>query len=299
MSYCPHFIRFPLLAGATLVLAVSSATAGDPMRVVFQNGRSIPLSSLSMAGGKLVTTVSGDGFTQGQAIALESIDHVYGEKPEQINPAIALLLMGKAAAAEKLLEPILAAQKITAKIPGNYWIEAAHAALVAYAVQGNSARVTEIGKEISDATPVQGIDPFVMLGKALLMSSSARITEREAALNELITDDHPADLCAYASFYRAEVLKEAKRSADAPEAKKQDQEILEAYLAIPCLYPTGGMILNGTAELKAAEILASTGRHEGDDDRQKEVIALLNSSIRHSNGTVVVSEANKRLDSTK
>lgn len=290
MSSSPALLRIALLAGA--VLAASAAGAAEPMRAVLQNGRSIPVSSLSLAGGKLVTTVAGDGFTQGQAIAMESVDHVYGEKPAGINPAIGLLLMGKPAEAQKLLDPILSALNITAKIPGNFWVEAARAALVAYAVQGNSAQVTAIGKEISDATAEQGIDPFVMLGKALLLPSSVRVTEREAALKELINDDQPADLCAYAAFYRAELLKDVKRSSDEAEARKQDQETLETYLSIPSLYPTGGMLLNGTAELKAAEILANFGRRE-------EAVALLNSSIRHSNGTLVVTEANKRLDSLK
>lgn len=290
MSFPLHFLRCALFAA--LVLALPAADAAEPMRVVFQNGRSIPLSMLSLSGGKLVTTSAGDGFTQGQTIALEAIDHVYGEKPAEINPGIALLLMGKPADAQKLLEPVLSAQKVTASISGNYWVEAARAALVAYAVQGNSAQVTSIGKEISDATPEQGIDPFVLLGKALLQPGSARTAERDAALKELINDDQPADLCAYASYYRAELLREAKRSADAAEARKQDQGMLDAYLAIPCLYPTGGMILNGAAELKASEILASFGRRE-------EAVALLNSCIRHSNGSLVVAEANKRLDSLK
>jgi tetratricopeptide (TPR) repeat protein len=273
-------------------LASVPLQAAEPMRVVFQNGRSIQLSSLAASGGKLVTTTAGDGYTQGQTIALESIDHVYGDEPSGIKPAVALVLMGKPAEAQKLLEPILAAQEVTAKIAGNYWLTPARAALVAYALQGNSAKVTAIGKEISDATPEPGADPFVMLGRALLLPPTTPVKEREDALKELISDQLPSELCAYASYFQGELLRDQKRSADAAEAAKQDQALLDCYLAVPCLYPTGGMVLNGAAELKAAGILADMGRRE-------EALALLNSSVRHAVGTLLVPEAKKRLDSLK
>lgn len=283
--------RVPWLA-CVAVLASIPVQAAEPMRVVFQNGRTILLSSLGMSGGKLVTTTAGDGYTQGQTIALESIDHVYGDEPVGINPALALVLLGKPAEAEKLLEPILASQLVTAKIPGNYWLTPARAALVAYALQGNAAKVTSIGKEISDATPEPGSDPFVMLGRALLLPATTPVKEREDALKELIGDQLPSELCAYASYFHAELLRDQKRSADAAEAAKQDQAMLDSYLAVPCLYPTGGMVLNGAAELKAAGILADMGRRE-------EALALLNSSVRHAAGTLLVPEAKKRLDSLK
>ncbi len=286
------FLRPAAITCAALLFATSTTRAAEPMRVVFQNGRSIQLSSLTMNGGKLVTTTAGDGFNQGQTIPPETIDHFYGDEPAGINSGIALLLMGKPAEAEKLLEPVLESQKITRSIPGNFWLAPARAALIAYALQGNTAKTTAIGKEISDATPEQGIDAFVRLGNALLLPSTTPVAEREKALSELINDDMPPDVCAYASFFRADLLSKQKHSGDLEEARKQDQEVLEAYLTVPCLYPTGGMVINGTAELKAAEILTAFGRRE-------EALALLQSAIRQSNGTVVVGEANKRLESLK
>ena len=101
----------------------------------------------------------------------------------------------------------------------------------------------------------------------------------------------PADICAYAAFYRANLLKNAKRTGDAAAIAKQDMETLEAYLTVPCLFPSGGMILNGVAQLEAAAYL--TG------ERREEAVALLHSSIRHSTGTLVAVEANKRLESRK
>ncbi len=250
------------------------------------------VSSVLLQGDKLVVNTPGEGFGQGQVIPLQTVDHVFGERPAELNPAIALLLMNKPGDAVKVLEPILAAQRVTAKIPGTFWLEAARAALVAYAVEGNTAKVNELGKEISDATPVQGTDSFVLLGKALLLPVSTSASDREAALRDLTTDNLPADVCAYAAFYRASLLKSAKRGGDVAAVTKQDQETLEAYLTVPCLFPSGGLILNAVAELEAASFITAA-------ERREERVALLNSSIRHSTGTLVTVEANKRLASLK
>ena len=290
MSFTSLPFRSALLACAAATLPLSSAGAAEPARIVLQNGRSVLVSAVTLQGDKLIVNAAGEGFNQGQIIALETVDHVFGEKPAELNPAIALLLTNRPVDAVKLLEPILAAHRVTSKLPGNFWLEAARAALVAYAVEGNTSKVTELGKEISDATPVQGIDPFVSLGKALLLPVTTKAADRETALRDLTTDNLPADVCAYASFYRANLLKNAKRGADANAISKQEQETLEAYLTVPCLYPSGGMILNGVAELEASAFLTS---------RRDEAVALLNSSIRHSAGTLVAVEAAKRLESLK
>jgi hypothetical protein len=201
-------------------------------------------------------------------------------------------LTDKPAEALKLLEPIIADHRLTAKIPGNFWLEAARGALLAYAVTGNTAKTSEIGKEISDATPSQGIDPFVSLGKALLLPASASADDREVALRDLTTDNLPADVCAYASFYRGHLLAGLKRDKDPAKALKQDAAALEAFLMVPCLYPSGGMTLNAVAELKAAELLVAV-------ERREEAIALLNSSIRGAGGTLVAAEASQRLETLK
>ncbi len=237
---------------------------------------------MALQGDKLVVTAAVDGYLPGQAFPLTIADHIYGIKPAGLNPATALLLTGKSAEALKLLEPIVAEHRITAKIAGNFWVEAARAALVAYAVEGNAAKCTEIGKEISDATPAQGIDPFVSLGKALLMPTTAKVADKEVAFRDLTTGNLPADVAAYASYYRANLLKGAKRDAEA----------LEAYLMVPGLYPSGSLILNAAAELNASELLVALNRRE-------EAIALLNSSVRNSADTLLAVEANKRLESLK
>lgn len=292
MTFPSHTLRASLLACAFASLPLSGVHAAEPIRIVFQNGRSVALSAVSLEADKLVVTNSADGFTAGQSLPLASADHVFGEKPPAINAGVALLLTDKPAEALKLLEPVIAEQRLTAKIPGNFWLEPARAALVAYALTGNSAKTTEIGKEISDATPTPGIDPFVSLGKALLLPASTKVEDRAIALSDLTTDNLPADVAAYASFYRGQLLKGAKRNSDAAEAKKQESEILEAYLTVPGLFPSGGLILNAVAEMNAAEILVAMGRRE-------EAVALLTSSIRQSPGTLVSADANKRLDSLK
>lgn len=292
MTFSPPSFRSALLTCALATLPLSWAAAAEPIRIVFQNGRSIPISGLDLQGDKLVVKVSADGMLAGQAFPLASADHVFGDKPAEINPALALLLTDKPVEALKLLEPILAEQRHTAKIPGNFWLEAARAALLAYAVSGNSAKAGEIGKEISDATPSQGIDPFVSLGKALLLPASTSPADREVALRDLTTDNLPADVCGFASFYRGHLLAGLKRDKDPAAALKQDAAALEAFLMVPCLYPSGGMTLNAVAEWKAAEFLVALNRRE-------EAVALLNSSIRGAAGTLVAVEAAKRLETLK
>jgi hypothetical protein len=292
MMLSSHTFRSALLACAAAALPLSWASAAEPIRIVFQNGRSVPISAVSLQGDKLSITAAFESFTPGQSFPLAMADHVFGEKPAELNPAIALLLMGKPGDALKLLEPIVAAQRITAKIPGNFWLDAARATLVSYAVSGNAAKCAEIGKEISDATPTQGSDPFVSLGKALLLPTSTSAEERQTALGDLTTDNLPADVCAFASFYRGNLLAGLKRDPDSAKALKQNAAALESYLMVPCLYPSGGIILNSAAELKAAEFLLNL-------DRREEAVALLNSSTRGSAGTSVAIEATKRLESLK
>ncbi len=287
-----HSFRSALLACAAVLLPLSWVGAVEPPRLVLQNGRSVPLSALALQGNNFTVTAAIEGFTGGQVLSMETVDHVFGEKPTELNPAIALLLMDKPEDALKLLEPIVASQRISAKIPGNFWLEAARAALVAYAVSGNTSKCNELGKEISDATPMQGIDPFVSLGKALLLPASSKAEDRALAFRDLTTDNFPADVSAYASFYLGNTLKSVKRNSDAVLAAKQDADALEAYLMVPCLFPSGGMILNAVGELKASEFLVTLGRRE-------EAVALLKSSIQHSNGTMVAVEANKHLESIK
>jgi tetratricopeptide (TPR) repeat protein len=277
-----HKFRSAFLICAAAASTASLSIAAEPTRIVFQNGRAVQISAVALQGDRLVIRSSADGFNEGQAFPLTSADHVFGEKPAATNSGIALLLMGKPAEAIKLLEPVLLEHQVTAKIPGNFWLEAARAALVAHALEGNSSKLAEIGKEISDATPMPGNDPYIALGKALSLPSSTKAEDLETAFRDLTTDNLPADLCAYASIYRANLLKSLKRDAEA----------LEAYLSVPCLFPSGGMVLNAVAELNAAEFLAAMGRRD-------EAVALLKSAMREAVGTLVASEANKRLESLK
>jgi hypothetical protein len=282
--FSPHFFRPALLLGAISLISQTLTHAAEPARIVFQNGTSVLMNSADKQGERLVIKTAGGGFTAGQSFPLTSVSHVYGDKPPAINSAIALLLTGAPGDALKLLEPLITEHQITASFPGNFWIEAARPALVAYAMEKNSAKVAEIGKQIADSTPAQGADPFAALGRALMMPSTSSAEERETALRDLTTDNLPADLCAYASFFRGNHLKTLNRN---PEA-------LEAYLMVPCLFPSGGMILNAAAQLRAAELIAALG-----EDRRHEAVALLESAIIESAGTLLSAEANKRLESLK
>ena len=139
-----------------------------------------------------------------------------------------------------------------------------------------------LGKEITDATSLQGSDPFVSLGKVLLMPSSVSPEDRDVSLKDLTADEMPADVAAYASFYRSRPLKEQKKNAEA----------LQALLAVPCLYSSGGLILNAASEILAADMLAGLKRTD-------EATRLINSALRVAKGTILTDEANKRLESLK
>jgi tetratricopeptide (TPR) repeat protein len=278
----PSSLRVALAAATLAVIAAPQSRAADPTRIVFQNGRAVDIAAVAVQGDNLVIRFPADGFLAGQTFPLATADHVYGEKPVSLNAGIGFLLSGQPAECRKILEPILESQRVTAAIPGNHWLDAARATLVAYAIEGKATECTALGNEISDATPTPGNDPFVALGKALLLPSSTKLEERDTALGDLTTGNLPAQLCAYASFYRANLLKTAKKEAEA----------LEAYLMVPCLFPAGSLMLNSAAELNASEILAARGRRE-------EAVALLNAAVRDAAGTPLANEAAKRLQSLK
>lgn len=272
-----------LLAGClTAALPLSSASAADAARIVFQNGRSVPISAVSVQGDQIVIKESADGFSTGQQFPLQSADHIFGDKPAEVDRAVALLLTDKVNDALTLLEPVVSSQQLTAKIPGNFWLEAARATLLGYAMKGDSAKVTALGKDISDATPQQGMDPFVSLAKALMLPKTTSDADLETAFKDLATDNQPAALCAYASYFRGSVLKNAKK----------DSAAMEAFLTVSCLYPSGGRILNAAAETNAAEYLVALNRLD-------EATALFKSSARDGSGTFLAVDANKRLESIK
>ena len=89
-------------------------------------------------------------------------------------------------------------------------------------------------------------------------------------------------MCAYASYFLASLL----------QGDKHNSEAMEAYLAVPCLYPSGGMILNGVAQLKAAEFLIA-------ESRLTEAMSLVKSAIRYTKGTVANDLANNLFDRIK
>ena len=252
-------------------------------QIVLQNGRSLPIASVTLKKDMFEVKVDTDNFGTGSTIPFTSVDHVFGDKPPAINQAIALILLGKPLEGRKLLIPILADHKDTAKLPGNFWLEAARATLVANALEGAAPPCTAIGKEISEATPDPGPDPFVELGKALLMPITTKVSEREAALRALITDAMPTDLCAYASFFLAELLKKDTRNDAA----------IESYLAVPCLYPSGGLVCVGVAQLRAAQLLS------GQETRRLESRFMIQAAMRNTKDTAAKDIVAKELENLK
>jgi len=275
-----------LLGGsAILALAFSAfASAQDAISIVFTlNGvsKSIPIENLNLQGGKFTVKTPGEGLP---AIPLnqEWASHVSGAEPPQIAEAVGLLLMNKPSDALALLDPVMETHKITGKIPGNYWIKAARAAIVAHSINRATSKCAEIGKEISDATPVAGDDPSVSLSNAMLTPLSVSINERIKALADLANDSSPPEVSAYASYFRGNLLKTAKRN----------KEALEAYLTIPAVYPTCGRVIVAAADLNAAELIANMNRRD-------EAILYLKDAQREGKGTAVGAEAEKRIPLVK
>lgn len=283
----------PLLRSLILAFAISGSVSADPLRVVFQGGASLPVTSLILQGGNLVVNAEENGYTIGQTFPLQTADHIYGDRPAEISQGLALLMLDKPKDALKLLEQSVARQRHTAKIPGNFWLEAARATLMAHALSGNNVKANELGKEISEATPEAGIDPFVSLGKALLIPETEKPADRVQALKDLITDDTPANVSAYASYFIGNLLKEDKKPAEA----------LESYLAVSGIYPTGGLMVNAGASVKAAELLISSApaglSEELQNGRRMEAIDMLKSARNSSADTALAQEINKRLESLK
>jgi len=271
-----------LAATATLLSFVPVSRAADPLRVVFKGGRSLPVEALTIENGQFKVLAGQDNFTTGQVFKTDLADYISGEKPEAINRGIAFVLLDKPVEAISQLEPVLNSQKVTAAIQGNYWIETARALLVAYARIGNNAKMEALGKELADATPESGVDAGMLLAKAIALPLSTKLDERLNAYGDLLDDKNPAEVSAYAAFFRANFLARAKKETEA----------LQSYLAVPCLYPTGGNVINGAAELFASEFLAKQSRRE-------EAVALLQAAIHDAPGTAVADEAKKRLDSLK
>lgn len=290
MSAKPHpFFRF-LCGPAVLALALSpfaSAQDGevkDAISIVFTlNGvsKSIPIDNLGLQGEKFTVKTPAEGLPT-IPLNLEWASHVSGSEPVQISEAVGLLLMNKPSDALALLDPIMETHKITAKVPGNYWLKAARAALVAHSINRATSKCAEIGKEISDATPIAGDDPSVSLSNVMLTPLSVSINDRIKAYADLANDSSPPEVSAYASYFRGNLLKTAKRN----------KEALEAYLTIPAVYPTCGRVIVAAAALNAGELIAAMNRRD-------EAILYLEDAKREGKGTAVGAEAEKRIPLVK
>jgi tetratricopeptide (TPR) repeat protein len=274
-----HLARPALFAGIFAALA-PAARAAVPPHLILQNGRAVPVSAIALQGGQFVVKTTTPEFAANTAIPMAQADYISGDKPAEINQAIALLLTGQPREAAKLLDPLLAEHQCTNKLPGNFWLEAARAAAVAHALDANPKVAGDLVKAISEATPAQGTDPYYNLVRELSQPGSAKLQDRLDAFNVIAKDNLPADLCAYAAFFRAELLREHKRDAEA----------LEGYLTVSCLFPSGGLTINGTARFRAAELLVTMKRRD-------EALALATSSLRCIRGTAVEAPLKKLMDS--
>lgn len=283
-----RFMWAPALLALVLpVMSLAQEGAAPPqdkISVVFTlNGvsTSVPIDNLNFQNNVFTVKTPGEGLPA-RPLELAWASHVSGTEPPEISQAVGLLLLNKPSDALALLDPILDTHKNTAKVAGNYWIKAARAALVAHSINRASSRCEAIGKEISDATPAAGDDPSVALSKAMLTPLTVSINDRIAALAALANDASPPEVSAYASYFRGNLLKTAKRN----------KEALEAYLTVPAVYPTCGRVLIAAAEMNAAELVANLNRRE-------EAVLYLEDAKREGKGTAIGAEAEKRIPLVK
>jgi tetratricopeptide (TPR) repeat protein len=284
-------MKTPFSTGRSAALALSLFALVTPAlhaqaegsRLVLTNGRSLPLANVAFEGGKFVVKKAGDSFAAGNSFPLAAASHVSGEKPAAINKGTAFILLEEPAKALELLEPVVASHRATAQVPGNYWLEAARATVLAYSLYNEPAKAEALGKEISDATPEAGADSVVKLGEALAMPLTVKYDDRLKALTDLISASNPVETSAFASYFRAKLLKKVDRN----------DEALESYLAVGCLYPAGGLVLTSAAEMNAADLIKMK------PDRRDEALSLLTSAARGSKGTALGVAASKALDGLK
>jgi tetratricopeptide (TPR) repeat protein len=260
----------------------SAAEDAQPLRIVFQGGRTVSLEALKVEGDQFVVVSAEGDLTVGQKVPIAAADHMFGDKPAAVNEGIALLLLGNSEKAIATLEPVLESQKVTASVPGNFWLESARGAVLAYANMANGPKVDALLKELKETNKGKGTDTLGDLAKVLMLPSATKIEQKVAAFDALINDVSPTDVAAYATYFKGEALKKAKR----------DVEASESFLVAPTLYPTGNGVLNGAAELSASEFLIRKNRVD-------EAVSLLNSAARSAPNTSVATEAQKRLQSVK
>ncbi|WP_367873817.1 hypothetical protein [Luteolibacter sp. Populi] len=283
--------RCAALAFAMLSLSAPALLAqAEGTRLVFVNGRSLPIANVTADGGKFTVKTAAEGFQAGNSFTLAQVSHVSGEKPAEISKGIGLMLMDESAQALSLLEPVVKEQRASATVPGNYWLEAARATVLAYSLSNEPAKAETLGKEISEITPESGVDPTLRLGQALMTPLTVKFDDRVAKLTEQINDSNPVEVSAYAAYFRGKLLKKIN------EPERQEAALI-SFLSIGCLYPASGLILTSAAEMNAAELVKVK---PGDSEKRRgEALALLTSAARGSKGTVVGVAAGKALEGLK
>lgn len=270
-----------LSVAASLSLSAQEDAAPEEPLLVFRTGRSIPLSAVAQQGENFVVRQAVAGYAAGTVIPRNIITHVSGEKPPALSLGTGQLLTGHPAEAIKILEPLVTSLKPTAKISGNYWIDAARVLVLSYAQEKETTKAEPLIKEISEASPAPGIDPVGRLAKALATPVSAGFDARMAALDAQISDSNPTEISAFASFFKGRLMEEEKKTSGA----------IEAFLTVGCLYPSGAVLTTSAAELRAGLLLAAK------PERRLEAVALIKSAAQGAANTPIAAEAQKRLAS--
>lgn len=280
-----------VLGGTMLSLLLTASYAeSQPVMIAFRGGRTIPVSALSVANGMFVLKQAVENLPAGQTVPLDSAETVLGDKPIELMQATAFVLQQKPADALKLLEPILVENQATATVPGNFWVEAARSAIIAYAMINNEGKVRDLKQQLDKANGGSA-DPIGKVVAALSLKPSTKFELKEQAFSDAMLDSNPVDVIAFAAYFRGQLF----------ESVKDVNRALESYFSIVNLYPTGNNVVNAAAHFRAGEMILVQPTMDAELQKlaRGEAIGLFKAAAADAKGTVFSEEAAKRLESLK
>lgn len=264
----------------TSTVVLHAQDSGSGLRLSLVGGRSLPLESVTYSKGVFTVTKADAGLNAGQTFDAKLAESISGDAPPALAKAEALLFLDDARGAIKLLEPILTSQKASAPVAGNFWVEAAHIAAVAYAVSGDAAKAKAVVSDIKDLVP--GYSGTTLGSLVDTLGSTKRDTKAQT-LGSIAKDEGAPLASALATYFLGQELKLAKKN----------REAIEAYLTVSSIFSDVSRTLNAASEFRAAELISMTskGRDEG--------VKLFQAAAQDGPNTAIAEAAQKRLASAQ
>lgn len=204
----------------------AAAPTAVPLRIVFQQGVAIPIDALELQGEELVTTREVSGTPAGTRIPLGDGIYVTGAKPAGTTNGLALLLENKPAEALAQLGPVLNSHLVTARTPGNFWVDTARIAAVAYSMNGDASGLQQVA-DILEST--QGAaDPMIAVAEELSKESIFTAEAKVERLLEKVNDANPTIVNALIYYFVGELRRSQLQAGAAGDTGAAPAEATEA-----------------------------------------------------------------------